>query len=45
MARWVADVDFVHDVDTSSTLLAEQEATKVSRKKYRFVELVSIKSV
>lgn len=35
--------DFVHDADTLSTLLAEQEATRVARKKYRFVELVSVK--
>ena len=37
--------DFVHDADTLSTLLAEQEATKAARKKYRFVELVSVKPV
>ncbi|SNS15698.1 hypothetical protein SAMN05444352_10425 [Pseudomonas japonica] len=37
--------DFVHDADTLSTLLAEQEATKAARKKYRFVELVSVRQV
>lgn len=34
--------DFVYDADTLSTLLAEQEATRAARKKYRFVELVSV---
>lgn len=37
--------EFVHDVDTLSTLLAEQQATKAARKKYRFVELVSVKPI
>lgn len=37
--------EFTHDADTLSTLLAEQEATKAARKKYRFVELVSVKSI
>jgi hypothetical protein len=32
----------VHEVDTLSTLLAEQEATKAARKKFRYVEVVSI---
>jgi hypothetical protein len=31
-----------HEVDTLSTLLAEQEATKAARKKFRYVEVVSI---
>ncbi len=34
--------DFVYDADTLSTLLAEQEATRAARKKYRYVELVSV---
>lgn len=37
--------EMVHEADTLSTLQAEQEATKVARKKYRFVEVVSIKSM
>ncbi|VVO45645.1 hypothetical protein PS862_00026 [Pseudomonas fluorescens] len=37
--------EMVHEADTLSTLLAEQEATKAARKKFRFVEVVSIKSM
>ena len=37
--------EIVHEADTLSTLLAEQEATKLARKKFRFVEVVSIKSM
>lgn len=33
----------IHEADTLSTLLAEQEATKAARKKYRYVEVVSVK--
>lgn len=33
--------DYVHDADTLSTLLVEQQATKAARKKYRFVEIGS----
>jgi hypothetical protein len=33
----------VHEADTLSTLLAEQEAVKVARKKFRYVEVVSVK--
>ncbi|MCF5051550.1 hypothetical protein GIW50_08520 [Pseudomonas syringae] len=35
--------EIVHEADTLSTLLAEQEATKAARKKFRYVEVVSIK--
>lgn len=35
----------VHEADTRSTLLAEQEATKVARKKLSYVEVVSVKSM
>ncbi len=35
----------VHEADTMSTLQAEQDATKAARKKFRYVELVSVKSV
>lgn len=37
--------EIVHEVDTLSTLLAEQEATKAARKKYRYVEVVSTRSM
>jgi hypothetical protein len=37
--------EIVHEADTLSTLLAEQEATKVARKKFRYVEFVSVKSM
>ncbi|MNR34941.1 hypothetical protein D3C85_1527520 [compost metagenome] len=34
--------EMIHEADTLSTLLAEQEATKLARKKFRFVEVVSV---
>lgn len=37
--------ELVHEADTLSTLLAEQEATRAARKKFRFVEVVSIKQM
>ena len=37
--------EMIHEADTLSTLLAEQEATRAARKKFRFVEVVSIKSM
>lgn len=37
--------EMVHKADTLSFLVAEQEATKVARKKFRFVEVVSVKSM
>ena len=37
--------EMVHEADTLSTLLAEQDATKAARKKFRYVEVVSIKSM
>ena len=37
--------EMVHEADTLSSLVAEQEATKTARKKFRFVEVVSIKSM
>ncbi|OCX24813.1 hypothetical protein [Pseudomonas graminis] len=37
--------ELTHDADTLSTLLAEQEATKAARKKYRYVEVISVKPV
>lgn len=35
--------EFVHEADTLSTLSAQQEAVKAARKKYRYVEVVSVK--
>ncbi len=35
----------VHEADTLSSLVAEQEATKMARKKFRFVEVISVKSM
>lgn len=35
--------EMTHEADTMSTLLAEQEATKAARKKFRYVEVVSVK--
>jgi hypothetical protein len=37
--------EMVHEADTLSSLVAEQEATKKARKKFRFVEVVSVKSI
>ncbi|WDG40870.1 hypothetical protein PUP72_19780 [Pseudomonas synxantha] len=35
---------FVYEIDTLSTLQAELDAKKMARKKYRFIEVVSVKS-
>lgn len=37
--------DLIHEADTLSKLLAEQEAVKAARKKFRYVEVVSVKSM
>ncbi|WP_097305213.1 hypothetical protein [Pseudomonas chlororaphis] len=37
--------DLIHEADTLSSLLAEQEAVKGARKKYKYVEVVSVKSM
>lgn len=37
--------DFIHEADTLSTLLAEQEAVKAARKKFRYVQFVEVKSM
>ncbi|OAE11897.1 hypothetical protein AZH11_17270 [Pseudomonas simiae] len=37
--------EIIHEADTLSSLVAEQEATKAARKKFRFVEVVSVKSM
>ncbi|QNH75008.1 hypothetical protein GGD92_21830 [Pseudomonas protegens] len=38
-------VELIHEADTLSSLLAEQEAVKAARKKYKYVEVVSVKSM
>ncbi|GFM76601.1 hypothetical protein PSCICM_24200 [Pseudomonas cichorii] len=38
-------VELIHEADTLSSLLAEQEAVKSARKKYKYVEVVSVKSM
>ncbi|MBI6855920.1 hypothetical protein YA0002_24455 [Pseudomonas cichorii] len=35
---------FVHEADTLSTLQAEVEATKAARKKFKYIEVVSVTS-
>lgn len=37
--------ELIHEADTLSSLLAEQEAVKAARKKYKYVETVSVKSM
>lgn len=37
--------EIVYEADTLSYLVAEQDATRTARKKFRFVEVVSIKSM
>ncbi|MEW5506817.1 hypothetical protein [Pseudomonas antarctica] len=37
--------ELIHEADTLSSLLAEQDAVKVARKKYKYVEVVSVKSM
>ncbi|OUM24648.1 hypothetical protein B8W72_26120 [Pseudomonas putida] len=37
--------EMVHEADTLSTLLAEQEAIRAARKKFRYVQLVSVKAM
>ena len=38
-------VELIHEADTLSSLLAEQEAVKAARKKYKYVNVVSVKSM
>ena len=35
--------EITHDADTLSSLLAEQEATKAAKKKFKYVNVISIK--
>lgn len=37
--------EIAHEADTLSTLVAAQEATRVAKKKFRYVEVISIKSM
>ena len=37
--------ELIHEANTLSTLLAEQEAVKVARKKYKYVDVVSVESM
>lgn len=37
--------EFVHEADTLSSLVAEQEAIKIAKKKFRFVEVISVSSM
>jgi hypothetical protein len=37
--------ELIHEADTLSSLLAEQDAVKAARKKYKYVEVVSVKSM
>lgn len=37
--------EMTHETDTLSTLLAEHEAVKAARKRYRYVEVVAVKSM
>lgn len=37
--------EMIHEADTLSPLLAEQEAVRVAKKKYRYVEVISVRSM
>ena len=37
--------ELIHEADTLSSLLAEQEAVRAARKKYKYVEVVSVRSM
>lgn len=37
--------EMVHEADTLSSLVAEQEATKIAKRKFKFVEVMSVKSM
>lgn len=40
-----ATFEITHEADTLSTLVAEQEAVKAARKRYKYVEVISVKSM
>lgn len=37
-------IELIYEADTLSSLLAEQEAVKSARRKYKYVDVVSVKS-
>ena len=37
--------ELIHEADTLSSLFAEQEAVRAAKKKYKYVEVVSVKSM
>ena len=37
--------ELIHESDTLSSLLAEQDAVKAAKKKYKYVEVLSVKSM
>jgi hypothetical protein len=37
--------ELIHEADTLSSLVAEQDATRKARKKFRYVEVISVESV
>jgi len=37
--------ELIHEADTLSSLLAEHEAVRTARKKYKYVEVVSVRSM
>ncbi|MEA9990455.1 hypothetical protein QN404_16320 [Pseudomonas sp. RTS1] len=37
--------ELIHEADTLSSLLAEQDAVRAARKKYKYVEVVSVRSM
>jgi hypothetical protein len=37
--------ELIHEADTLSSLLAEQDAVKAAKKKYKYVEVLSVKSM
>lgn len=38
-------IELIHEADTLSSLLAEQDAVKAAKKKYKYVEALSVKSM
>lgn len=38
-------IELIHEADTLSSLLAEQDAVKAAKKKYKYVEVLSVKSM
>lgn len=37
--------ELIHEADTLSSLLAEQDAVRAARQKYKYVEVISVKSM